>query len=89
MMKIKHYFVKYPNEEDLPFVERLAGRFVGDILLWLGKRQARRQDWHEYNHTVLALVAGNSTSCKGRPDCLAPIERPLGIADARSLILGG
>lgn len=84
-MNIKHYFTKYPNEVDLPFWERTMGRLLGDGLLWLGKRQAKRKDWHEYNHTVMALLAGNSTDCKGT--CAVPLTGPLSVERARNLKL--
>lgn len=44
----------------IPWLDSMAGIIVGRLTLWLGVRAAKRRDWHEANHCLMALFAGNS-----------------------------
>lgn len=45
-------------------VENFVGWLTGRTLYWLATQAAQRNDWHEFNHVIAALMSGNSAHVK-------------------------
>lgn len=52
-------------EAGIPWLDYVAGHVTGKLLVWMGIRAAKRGDWHESNHCLMGLYAGNSLHEEG------------------------
>jgi hypothetical protein len=46
--------------QPIPLVDRAVAHVVGKVLVWLGKRALDRGDYRLFNHTWVAVMAGNT-----------------------------
>lgn len=52
-----------------PWLDRRVAKAVGRILVWLARRAAARDDFHEFKHLRAAVDAGNSRPCERAGNC--------------------
>lgn len=61
MTRMKTRFRETPG-----LLERIASQAAARLILFCAKRQMARGDHHEWNHSLAALCAGNTTECGPR-----------------------
>lgn len=59
--------ISLPSEQ--PMLDRLVGRLVGKVLVWMARRAYARGDRHAFDHVRAAVAAGNSAPCHGEGRC--------------------
>jgi hypothetical protein len=48
------------------FLEQLASQVAGRLIVFCARRSNARGDLHEFNHSLAAVLAGNTEECTAR-----------------------